>query len=172
MRVNRSTVYYTITAIHLPSQTMIGPTVNACWFANRWTLERLPACRLVHLPTCWLVPLRPYVLVLIFCNSLGVWFPLLLLSTCGLPGLKLVRLRTGYPLSTHHWLCRISMSLESLMLGIFYVWNLPVPAASAAAALSALLRSGTSPAPIFHRWRPRPESNRWLINHMWRHPND
>ena len=171
MRVNRSTVFCQITEKHLPSQTMIGSTFNACWFANRLTLERLHACRLVALRPRRTVQsflrwaCRLELVPSAFCSSLGAW-------TFSSP----FRLRAcAYPFLTAHssWICMTVGCLAlCLVFGIFYVWNLPVPAASTAAALSALLRSGTSPAPIFHRWRPRPESNRGLINHMWRHPDN
>ena len=92
MRVNRSTVFCQITERHLPSQTMIGTTFNACWFANRLTLERLRACRLETLRpsrtvqscprwACRLERLNACELVLLTsCSSLGVWFPFLLLA--------------------------------------------------------------------------------------------
>ena len=92
MRVNRSTVFCQITERHLPSQTMIGSTFSACWFANRLTLERLRACRLETLRpsrtvqscprwACRLVRLHACELVLLTsCSNLGVWFPLLLLA--------------------------------------------------------------------------------------------
>jgi len=87
MRVNRSTVFCQITEIHLPSQTMIGSTFSACWFANRLTLERLRACRLETLRpsrtvqscprwACRLERLHACELVLTFCSNLDVWFPL------------------------------------------------------------------------------------------------
>ena len=101
------------------------------------------------------------------------------LSACTLVGLwpcALARLRAcAYPFLTAHssWICMTVGCLAlCLVFGIFYVRNLPVPASSTATTFAALLWSGTSPAPIFHRWRPRPESNRWLINHMWRHPDN
>ena len=91
MRVNRSTVFCQITERHLPSQTMIGSTFSACWFANRLTLERLRACRLETLRpsrtvqscprwACRLERLNACELVLTFCSNLDVWFPLLLLA--------------------------------------------------------------------------------------------
>ena len=171
MRVNRSTVFCQITEKHLPSQTMIGNTVNACWFANRVTLERLRACRLVALRPRLIVQsflrwaCRLELVPSAFCSSLGAW-------TFSSPSC----LRAcAYPFLTAHssWICMTVGCLAlCLVFGIFYVWNLPVPAASTAAALSALLRSGTSPAPIPYSWRPWPESNRWLINHVWRHPDN
>ena len=150
---------------------MIGSTFNACWFANRLTLERLHACRLVAVRPRRTVQsflrwaCRLELVPSVFCNSLGAWTfsSPFCLRAC------------AYPFLTAHssWIS-ITVGLFALCLvfGIFYVRNLPVPAASTAAALSALLRSGTSPAPIPHGRRPRPESNRGLINHVWRHPDN
>ena len=55
---------------------------------------------------------------------------------------------------------------ESLVFGVSYVRNRPVPTGSAAGALVALVRGRACLALSRHSRRPRPEGYGSLINHM------
>ena len=61
---------------------------------------------------------------------------------------------------------------ESLVFGVGYVRNSPVPACAAVHALVALVLSGACLAFSGHSRRPRPELNRLLIDHVRAHSNN